>query len=96
MLDVDGIDHFYKCNHLMPLHSKGLTSHLSHNASCKRPVFAGNRLPSKLAITNRKYTKTDNWLTMMQVIDFIQTFAWVCNFWSATQMSFLNYKILHL
>ena len=25
-LDSDGIDHFYKCNHLMPLHFKGLTS----------------------------------------------------------------------
>jgi len=24
-LDLDGTDHFYKCNHLMPLHFKGLT-----------------------------------------------------------------------
>ena len=24
-LDLDGSDHFYKCNYLMPLHFKGLT-----------------------------------------------------------------------
>jgi len=27
--DLDGIDHFYKCNHLMPLRFKGLTENVA-------------------------------------------------------------------